>query len=266
MRKHRGFTLVELLVVIGVIALLISMLLPALNRARQSAAALKCASNMRQIGVAMRMYANDNQDSIPYAHMQDATGKLPDTTWDEAIDKYVGGRGDNVSMPTSKVLACPSDPIRRTSGEMRSYSMTHGEHPYEPMGPTTGTGIHWYRNAAGVLSGGQVGGRHHPLKFSKVRKSTGVLLLIERPQDGNNLGWVQCSTSESPRRQHPDNVNFFTHASKKWNWLFVDGHVEFLAPVETVSTSPTFDRRSTLFTDGYGWSPGKYWTVQPADD
>jgi prepilin-type N-terminal cleavage/methylation domain-containing protein/prepilin-type processing-associated H-X9-DG protein len=65
-RQHPGFTLVELLVVIGIIALLISILLPALSQSRKQGNAIKCMSNLRQIQASYLMYINENKGKAPY--------------------------------------------------------------------------------------------------------------------------------------------------------------------------------------------------------
>lgn len=74
-----GFTLVELLVVIGIIALLISILLPALNKARRSAATVQCSSNMRQIAIAIVGYSVDNRGRLPPTYV--AAGTVYPSGW-----------------------------------------------------------------------------------------------------------------------------------------------------------------------------------------
>lgn len=105
MKKSRGFTLIELLVVIAIIAILAGMLLPALSQAREKARRISCTSNLKQIGLAIRMYSQEFKERFP-----DQSGRV-------GFEQLrAGGYLENVKMYT-----CPSTTDNITDG----YALTN---------------------------------------------------------------------------------------------------------------------------------------------
>src|SRR5688572_23149094 len=107
-RSRGGFTLIELLVVIAIIALLAAILFPVFSRARENARRSSCASNMKQIGVALMQYAQDYDERMPNRRVGSAA--LPagddDLSWRTLIQPYT---------KSTQVVTCPSNPHNKTA-------------------------------------------------------------------------------------------------------------------------------------------------------
>ena len=110
---NRAFTLIELLVVIAISAILAAMLLPALGRAKQRAWATACLSNVKQIGIASRMYADDNGDALPRSAHQGAS-------WVATLQPYCAG---------TNLWRCAKD-----THKTRSYSFALNDYLLPPTG------------------------------------------------------------------------------------------------------------------------------------
>jgi len=136
-RRRPGFTIVELLVVIGVIALLLSITMPQLAQARESARRLKCMANLKQIGYGFGLYLSDSKGILPEARpLHDNKGDPNDPSLLDLLGAYVGVdppvKGSDGLYIVGDTYRCPSDvrgrdastnfePLYRTDGTSYEY-------------------------------------------------------------------------------------------------------------------------------------------------
>jgi prepilin-type N-terminal cleavage/methylation domain-containing protein/prepilin-type processing-associated H-X9-DG protein len=232
----KGFTLVELLVVIGIIALLISILLPSLNRARETANRVKCASNMRQIGQAILLYANDNKGAYPRTV---ATGGTP--TWGTGAtssDPFVSGTAVSANDVTaalflllragditSEVFTCPSSNAQKwdygggtnTAQNWANWNGTSGlltnmSYSYENPYPSSAAISNGFKLNTSISAEYAVASDINPGSSTVKVSGTG--------------GQVDTVTTGSSAKQMMA-ANSTNHAGAGQNVLFGDGHVEF---------------------------------------
>lgn len=210
-RKQGGFTLIELLVVVAIIVTLIAILLPSLNRAREQAKATVCLSKVRQIGLAMQIYTEENSGFYP------ALDPSPGYPWYIALWPTLANREPNNTSGVTRApanLICPTDyvaplniwPVNTAPHKYTSYGLNH-------------VYIQVVNGGAGLLS---------KRKVTNVENPGGTVLVVDAidniSANGTAIIGVGTSYAHPNLPNHATTARIGTRHNRMPGTLWFDGH------------------------------------------
>jgi prepilin-type processing-associated H-X9-DG protein/prepilin-type N-terminal cleavage/methylation domain-containing protein len=243
--SSRGFTLVELLVVIGIIAVLIGMLLPALNGARRASYQVACASNLRQMGIALAMYINETR-YYPGHTAIPASGPAY-AVWPTRLRKYMKGSQGVFRCPSQDASAFDWLPNQTTPPVASNTDTGYGYNQGESLLLRDSANFSYGYNDWGTwdlvlddptavpatkqrgLGGDITNPKSRELKATRVRKAAEMICIADNKPDGSwDFAIDPKNPKEAPAPIHKGGANV----------LWCDGHVTWKVQKELIVYNP----------------------------